>query len=199
MLICSIDLETTGLNPEVHQILQIGAVIFDTSDLSTPTGARQSFNCYINHPVIVGSPFALAMNSKILGRLADQERVLDGRSFPDDPTPVFSQDRAIEAFETWLADHVGVSQNGFQCTFAGKNVAPFDMQFLKAAGFRGGANHRTIDPTLAFIDWATDITPPGLEACLKRAGLQKTVAHDALEDARDVVDLLVHIIKNSQQ
>lgn len=191
MLICAIDLETSGLNPEAHQILQIGAVVLDTSDLSTPTRARQSFNCYVNHPVIVGSAFALAMNHKILAALAAGGTINDA--------PVFSQDRAIEAFEAWLADQVGVSQNGFQCTFAGKNVASFDMQFLKAAGFRGGANHRTIDPALAFIDWATDITPPGVEACLKRAGLQKTVAHDALEDARDVVDLLTHIIKNKQQ
>ncbi len=196
MLICSIDLETTGLNPDAHQILQIGAVILDTSDLSTPVKSRQSFNCYVSHPVIVGSAFALTMNQKILAALADAER---GDFARTSNTPVFAQNRAIEAFEAWLADQVGVSKNGFNCTFAGKNVASFDLPFLKAAGFRGGANHRAIDPTIAFVDWATDITPPGLEACLKRAGLQKTVAHDALEDARDVAELILHIIKSRQQ
>jgi hypothetical protein len=41
----------------------------------------------------------------------------------------------------------------------------------------------------------TDTVPPDLRECLERVGIFKEVAHDAVEDAFDVVQVLRTIIK----
>ena len=43
MLIASRDIETTGLDPEYCQVLEVGVVLWETSDLDTPvTACRRS-------------------------------------------------------------------------------------------------------------------------------------------------------------
>jgi len=74
----SIDIETTGLDPETCQTLEIGAV-FDNWTL--PIRQLPTFHCYVVHQQIIGTPFGLALNADILRRLSDPS---PGR-FP--PTP----------------------------------------------------------------------------------------------------------------
>lgn len=68
MRITSIDIETTGLNPDKSQVLQIGAVIFDTdSSLFHPIA---TYNKVVYHKEIHGEPFAIQMNAKIIKKIA---------------------------------------------------------------------------------------------------------------------------------
>ena len=53
-MIISIDLETTGLNSETCQILEIGAV----------TSEGETFHCYVDNGLIQGEPYALQLNQK---------------------------------------------------------------------------------------------------------------------------------------
>jgi hypothetical protein len=73
---------------------------------------------------------------------------------------------------------------------AGKNFWGYDRIFLQHNHFIGCFKHRTIDPAILYVDWATDTELPSLSECKKRAGLEPTVAHDALLDAWDVIQLI---------
>ena len=61
----SIDLETTGLKPESHQILTFSGILEDTSKV-LPFEEIPKFNIYILRDDITGSPFAINMNSEMI-------------------------------------------------------------------------------------------------------------------------------------
>jgi hypothetical protein len=78
-------------------------------------------------------------------------------------------------------------------TAAGKNFATFDLKFLERLPrwkqvFK--VRQRIIDPSVLFTNWGEDDSLPSLSMCKKRAGMEEHVAHDAVEDARDVIRLL---------
>ena len=60
-MIISIDIETTGLDPENCQILEIGMV----------TQEGKEFHCYVDNGIIIGEAYALQMNQKILKKIAE--------------------------------------------------------------------------------------------------------------------------------
>ena len=69
MIYCSIDLETTGLKPESHQILTFSGILEDTSKI-LPYEDIPKFNIYVLRDDITGSPFAINMNSEIIERIS---------------------------------------------------------------------------------------------------------------------------------
>ena len=77
-------------------------------------------------------------------------------------------------------------------TVAGKNYSGFDKRFLeKLEGWNTiNFSHRVIDPSILYMDWDNDESLPNLDECLKRANINKTVSHNALDDAMDIVNLL---------
>lgn len=181
----SIDIETTGLDPDYCQVLEIGAV-FETWD--RPVEQLESFQVLVKHDRIVGSPYALAMNVDILRELGNGRGVSPGD--------------AISSFYAWLFK-VGACKDGMYLggpvceqtplTFAGKNFGKFDYQFLKQMPGWDKINHRVshrfIDP--AGLYWQEgDVELPGTAACLKRAGLDADVKHRAVADAQDVIRLV---------
>jgi hypothetical protein len=76
-------------------------------------------------------------------------------------------------------------------TLTGKNAASFDLRFLRRLdGWRRlPFSHRLIDPGSLYLR-PTDNGVPNTEECLKRAGIDKEVSHDALDDAYDVCKLI---------
>ena len=69
----------------------------------------------------------------------------------------------------------------------------FDMRFLeRIKGWEDtiAVAHRVVDSGTLFFDPRFDKKIPDTRECLKRAGLDVTVAHTAVEDARNVVSLL---------
>lgn len=105
----SIDLETTGLDPDFCQTLEIGAVL-DYQD--RPIMDCPHFRAVLKHDRITGDAYALAMNADLL------RESIDHGSTPQ---------RAVELFICWLEQHVGNAR----LHLLGKNVGSFDVQFLK--------------------------------------------------------------------
>lgn len=188
----SIDLETTGLDPDVCQILEFGAVI---DDWHTPIENLPQFHYYVlprrrvrGQMYLTGSPFALALNAKIL-------KIIDSTHFETEARP---EKNLGARFADWLAQH---KVDPLHVTAAGKNFASFDLQFLNSvAHFSKYVNfkHRTIDPALFY--WRPDIDSclPNTAECLKRAGFNSHVAHTAIEDCISIIQLIRRGIEKCQ-
>lgn len=180
----SIDVETTGLDPDTCQILEFGAVIEDT-DNKLPLDQLPTFQRYLRHRDVFGNPYALAMNHEILSRIAN--------SNPNDPDVCKPGDLGV-IFARWLSKH---GLNSGAITVAGKNFGGFDFQFLKRledfTPWPVPIKHRTLDPGTLFFNPATDQSPPDLKTCMERAyptGGSFVVEHRAVEDALAVIVLL---------
>jgi DNA polymerase III epsilon subunit-like protein len=192
----SIDIETTGLDPQKCQILQIGAVIEDTNRV-IPLDQLAKFNCIVEHQEYVGQPTALAMNAKILKVLGDMERLVDKEERVNyrKVNNIVPVGMVAQSFSMWLI------ANGFKATetgavkinAAGKNFATFDKLFLQnIIGWTSKIQmrQRIIDPAILFVDWINDDSLPNLNSCIRRAGLDGEVSHDALDDAIDVIRVI---------
>lgn len=189
MRFLSIDLETTGLDPERDQILQIGVVI---GDFVTPgVQALPSWECLIAHERIYGNPFAIAMNAGLIGKIARREQHPNDLFFP-------FLEAAYESLAGWLIGHgfEPGSDGRIQFVAAGKNVAGFDLPFLNSDENDGATwrslfkpKHRVFDVGPLYFQHG-DSAPPDLRTCLARAGIDKEVDHTAVADALDVIRLL---------
>ena len=170
----SIDIETTGLDPVTCQVLSIGAVI---DDWETPVDELPTFECYVDHPVITGSAYALSMHPKILCAIATK----------DTDVEILEPDCIAGVFEEWLGRHEK------RLTVAGKNFGSFDRQFLGRLPYWQDlirTKHRYIDPGSLYYRPDVDDGPPDTKTCMGRAGIAGEVAHTALEDALIVVKLI---------
>jgi len=181
----SIDIETTGLDRDNHQILEIGAVSFrwDPNDLRK--GIRDAyFHGYIKWETIIGDPIALCNNTKA----GIMQACLDhGQS------PLI----VMREFHEWLLKQGKKSERSgeIKVIAAGKNFEAFDLQFLKKGWEHVGMpraadvfRHRVLNPA-GYYCRTDDVMPPSLDDCCKRAGVQRKL-HTALEDAEAVCDLL---------
>lgn len=175
MRYASVDIETTGLDPETCQVLEIGVVLDDLGK-QLPAEELPSFHCYVDNGRIQGDAAALAMNAGTLGKIAKRELgVLYLR-----PEEVGS---SINNFfrENRMKDRV---------TAAGKNFGAFDLQFLRRLpGSSVWFRHRHLDPAAYFCRAGRE-EPPSLKECMEMAGVGGEVPHTAVEDARLVVRVL---------
>lgn len=195
----SIDIETTGLNPEKCQILSIGAVIEDTLNI-LPFEEIPKFHAIIPHYQIIGEPFALNMNKGIIENIGKYHNMPLEEKIRFEVainTEFHEEDKIAYALASFLI------KNGYSGGFtlgtpitlqvAGKNFATFDKLFLEKLPkwkqyFK--IKQRILDPGILFVDWLKDDGLPNLDACKKRANLEGIVSHDALNDAMDVVEVL---------
>lgn len=175
MRIAVIDIETTGLEPQEDHILAVGCVLMDTEDTSQAVWDLPSFFKIFKWSRVSGNPFALWLNRDLLQIIADgkDKNLIDPEKF----------DSALREF---LVDN-GYDPNSV--IVGGKNVAGFDIPFLKNYLETVGFNHRTVDPAMFFIRRG-DIKPPDLKTCLARCGIIKEVAHTALQDCYDVAQCI---------
>lgn len=171
----AIDIETTGLDPDQHQILEIGAVI--ETDWRTPVDALPVFRTLVWHPNIVGSREALYMNAELIAESVEC------------PQPFPGLNDAIYNLGAFLGQHFDRAKESV--TIAGKNFAAFDLRFLSRCGEWG----RSIRHKRRFIDigpmwWRPDVDDalPDLRTCQERAGVAVRTAHKAVEDCRAVIE-----------
>ncbi|UOG75335.1 hypothetical protein MTX78_01755 [Hymenobacter tibetensis] len=181
----SLDLETSGGRPQRHQILELAAVIEDTKHL-LPLPELPAFRRVVRHPEYVGTAGALALNARLLQELADKA-----------PNPeLCTPDQLLPQLREFLLQH-GFKPDKQDCvsvTMAGKNIASFDLGFLRELPGYGTlvrAEPAMLDPAAFYLNWRKDSRLPTMTICKARAGFEDdTVAHEALADALDVVQLL---------
>jgi len=188
------DIETTGLNKEKCQVLEIGFVLRDTDNMQESIEDSPAFHCYVCHEEYKGEPYALALNARILEQLAKHE----AKSTPN--APVYTEREAVEALkEFFIENGYKPSANSKRIHFvaAGKNFGTFDYQFLRRMdGWEENFNvsSRMLDPAMLWIE-PQDKRVPGLKPCLTRAGIEKEITHHALEDVYDTIFALEEGLK----
>ena len=187
MRFVSIDIETTGLNPETCEVLEIGAVI---NDPMTSLDNLPTFLFRIRREIYKGEPYALSMHSDLFKALASESRSTTRNSGPQDWYGLeceFPQ-KFADWFRSW-----GIDPRKF--VVAGKNFANFDAPFLKK--IKGAEpvkwHHRILDPGSMYVRGDDEFMPDTNECC-KRAGLDPTDIpgdeHTAIHDALVVIALI---------
>ncbi len=169
----SIDIETTGLDPSYCQMIEFAAVI-DTGEGAVEDQPR--LQTYVSHKIIQGEPFALSLNKRILDVLAAR---------PADCRICCAEDVGPLLYK-FLKDNNALSRPP-----AGKNFDKFDANFLKLLpNFELSWFHRrTLDPGSMYVR-PTDDNIPSTEECMRRAGMDGVVSHEALADCRTVAELI---------
>lgn len=177
----SIDLETLGLNYQTCDMIEFGAVVDDLK-VQAPLEELPRFHCYIEKENYRGEPYAMAMHSKILKRIATKEKGWK-----------YVSDRDLGRKFLFFLGDVGF-KIGDVLTIAGKNYGTFDRDFLKEVpGFfqtinaSGRFHHRVFDIGPLFFDSLIDSEIPNLKTCMERAGVEGEVKHTAVEDCLDVI------------
>ena len=155
----SIDIETTGLDPEKNKVISIAAIIEDTEN-KLPFDQCPKLNLAILQNELIGSARAITINKQLISEIADyQDADIETRKLIDSESEYkfVREDDIAKEFYWWL------DENGFGYGFgggdfggshiiivdgktkpvingttrpitinvAGKNFATFDMLFLK--------------------------------------------------------------------
>ncbi len=169
----ALDIETTGLNLEKSQVLEIGAIhVKDGKEVSR--FQRVVYHAYFTY----AESFAMKLNAGILGEMGAIGTV-----------PLST---VISHFRSFLGD----SRFGGtgKITIAGKNAGNFDIPILRANGFDMSMfSHRVLDvgslwlPDFGYI--------PNLGEINEKLGRPK-VSHRAIGDCEDVVAAVLAKVPN---
>jgi hypothetical protein len=208
----SIDIETTGINPEWCDILEFGAIIEDTQNQKSYEEVPK-FHRYLKPPRpegYRGETYAINMHAdtgiwkeinriEMLQNLGEREGGLTGQD-AEDIKKLIAPRKLLNEFTCFLID------NGFEdiskergqskvnlgnVTVAGKCFFAFDWNFL-APLFGERICRRAIDPAIWYWNPTIDKKLPATPLCLERAGIKATDAHTSLGDAWDVIRLVRH-------
>jgi oligoribonuclease len=176
----SIDLETTGLNPERCQILSVGMVIEDTDEV-LPIEELPRLEIRIIWDHISGGIFAINLNKVLIYKILNETVEED---------VIYCK---IDELEHRMYDFLRANIPDTQrYNVAGKNFNGFDIRFLnkvlKYDYFRFG--RRVIDPAILHVDWLNDKSLPSLGEIKERAGIEGVVTHNAVDDAIDVIEAM---------
>ena len=179
----SIDIETTGLNTDINNIIEFAAILDDLED-PKPYSELPKYHCIFKQDQYMCQPVAASMHKRLFDIVAENDRkkytfispMKLGKSFKQ-----FLQENGYEP------EHQLISIN-----VAGKNFASFDKVVLeKQTDFTKHIRMRSriLDPGPLYMT-IHDEKMPSLEECKKRAGLtDPKVTHEAFDDALDVIKL----------
>ncbi|MCC2546001.1 hypothetical protein LJY25_06055 [Hymenobacter sp. BT175] len=181
----SLDLETTGGHADRHQIIELAAVVEDTRNV-LPLAELPAFRRVVRHAEYVGTAGALALNAGLLAELARKDENPELCT----PAELVPQLRAFLVQQNFRPD----KHDCVVVTLAGKNIGPFDIPFLRhLAGWGTLVRNEPalLDPACFYLNWRKDTRLPTMSICKARAHFpDDSVAHQALADALDVVQLL---------
>lgn len=194
MIILSIDTETTAIDPKDGQLLSLGAVAYDT----VTNNNLGIFHGCVNYSSFYGSPIALSMNSELLRYIGEKK----GEDIYNSPHNLFV------AFGEFLSNLDFDKQ--LRVTLCGKNFLSFDEKWLDHVcnevygyTFRGTFDQVTftrryldVGPMFAIM---SDEEVPNLQLCMERVGIKQTVTHNALQDARDVLNCALYKLQENEK
>lgn len=189
MHLLSVDLETTGLDGNTDQILEIACVATDLEDASDK---RYTFRRLVMHSAYQGNAFALAMNSAILYEIDAATKAREAS--PNDTSVIVTPEELLEELAKFV-NSLPFYESAKKLTLTGKNVGSFDLRFLQAIpGFSDyrkifKMGHRCMDPGPLYFR-PSDKEMPDLKTCLERAGFMDQVLHRALDDAHAVLNVV---------
>ena len=183
----SLDLETTGLEPGINRVIEMAMVLEDTSK-RTPVKDLPFFRCYVKHKAAYWDAYCLKLHRHAPAMAAQNIEALPGLTEEGDfgsldGVPIYSWDLATTRAIDWLASHGFTREKGKQATPAGKNFGAFDRLFLDEE-LRSVFNRRALDPGSLLVDWSKT----ELQSLAELLGREP--AHNALDDARDVITVL---------
>jgi hypothetical protein len=169
----SIDLETTGLDPDKCQIIELAAVI---DDLVTPFEELPKFRYLVKEPTYRGEPYAFSMHAVLFREIAT---TIDP-SCHEYGSEVTKVARAENLLTTTLADWLNsheVTSNLFLA--AGKNFTGFDARFMRRLpeAHKLTWEHRVLDPGPLYM-LPTDTIVPSTSTCMDRAEAQGMETHN---------------------
>lgn len=164
------DLETTGVDPNNSSVIQIGAAIFDSETCKV----LNTFEVLVRPDNYNGHPYALAMNSELLYKIA-----------ADKGNKIKNFNGSKNMFKKWLHEHVEGKPYA-----VGFNVGSFDLQF----GFKDLFNRRTIELGVLLMHKFNKKVPVTSRQWhdLER----KEVAHTALADCLEAVNAYKYAVHN---
>lgn len=206
MIYISIDIETTGLDPENNQVLSIGAIIEDTKK-KLPYDEIPKFEGIILRHQITGSPRAITMNKEIIemmGLYNEGDEAMKKMMETRYGKIFYKEEEIVPSFYRFLVENglstkdsnypkITGSTKPITINAAGKNFGTFDKVFLmKLTWFQKliRVRQRIIDPAILYVNWDEDESLPSLNMCKIRNNVEGDVTHNALEDAWDVIQVL---------
>ena len=205
----SVDIETSGLNPEQNQVLSIGAIIEDTTK-KLNFEEIPKFNALVLQHQINGSPRALTMNKgiiELMGEYLEGNEEVRTKHEQHSGYIFCSPEEVVKEFYYFLWNNLdgNIRSPGNErpkldgntksilINVAGKNFGTFDKLFLEKLPWWKKLiqpKQRIIDPAILACDWNNDDALPSLKQCKERLGVKGLVTHNALEDAWDVIQIL---------
>jgi hypothetical protein len=219
MKYCSIDIETSGLDPEKNCVLSIGAIVEDT-ELKLPYEDLPKFSGAILQREILGSPRAITINKELIGIIGDylegdddlkkRHEQYSGYKFYEkddiipalfdflflnqsDPNYKRSISEPVRIIDKISYPALSSKTRPLIINVAGKNFGTFDKIFLQQLPWWKKliiARLRLLDPAILCCKFNEDDTLPSLNICKERMGIKGEVTHNALEDAWDVIQVL---------
>jgi len=193
-LYVSIDVETTGTNPNKHQILEFAAIVDNIQDRNIiELELLPVCHFRIHHSYIYGNPVAIAMNHKNIKAIADKDET---------KCKIIKKEDAAGKFKNFL-EQCGMYKPDAPkrenlISVAGKNFAGFDLLFLQKLDFPMIFRSRILDPAILYHKPEEDgAILPDMQTCLDRAGIEKKVSHTAVDDAYDIIRLLKYKLYHS--
>lgn len=195
--ICVFDFETTGLNPQVNEICQIGAVMIERNQL------------------------------KVIDRFESLVQPTDWENVEEEALKVngLTKEQLLEAPETpivwqnfasWIAQYridnkaffapipAGYNINGFDLKFVNSycmKYGPYDEKYKRQALFSDFMRYDVMDLMAFFTESNRDIGNMRLTTVLEYMGVPKTelnAAHNAVWDAEQTARILIKLLKLSR-
>ncbi len=207
----SLDIETTGLDKNKNQIVEVGAVL-DKIGSTTPIEELPKFRAVLLHDEMVMGTYCANLHKELWDKICWAQEVymslLKSDGYAKEPLSIpsiavyYCKPNMFETlFHNWIgenylspfsAEQMRNNLETIKINIAGKNPGTFDIPFLEALpGWQGLVkfHRRILDPASHCIQ-PDDEHIPDLQECLNRCGLEGTVSHTAVDDAIDIIRVI---------
>lgn len=178
--------ETTGLIPQIHEVIELASIVIDTDYVEQIKTPADLFKFHIFHGLAM--PQGQWRWSSRAAEIHEESGLLQ-RAKEEGLDSI----ELIDSFQLFLLEHQSRETGRPRTFFCGDQFAGFGFPFLKESNFLEGmhASFRVIDLTDFWTDWAIDAEPPTFAQCLERARIPPLAEKGALSKALKMAELKV--------